>query len=59
MLDTDKEEHVRKHDLVRHVSVQIASQGEHVFLVKTGMELLEWPSYEAFMVLLLKNCGMN
>ncbi|KAL9345714.1 hypothetical protein Peur_060567 [Populus x canadensis] len=50
MLDTDKEEHVRKHDLVRHVSVQIASQGEHVFLVKTGMELQEWPSYEAFTI---------
>lgn len=36
---------VKMHDIVRDVALWIASEGEHVFLVKAGLGLTEWPKH--------------
>ncbi|KAG5255292.1 disease resistance protein [Salix suchowensis] len=43
LLGTETEEHVKMHDLVRDVAIQIASSKEHGFMVKAGIGLKEWP----------------
>uniref|UniRef100_A0A2K2CCJ5 AAA+ ATPase domain-containing protein n=1 Tax=Populus trichocarpa TaxID=3694 RepID=A0A2K2CCJ5_POPTR len=43
LLGTETEEHVRMHDLVRDVAIQIASSEEYGFMVKVGIGLKEWP----------------
>ncbi|XP_052304423.1 uncharacterized protein LOC18096055 isoform X6 [Populus trichocarpa] len=43
LLGTETEEHVRMHDLVRDVAIQIASSKEYGFMVKAGIGLKEWP----------------
>uniref|UniRef100_A0A6N2N7I4 Uncharacterized protein n=1 Tax=Salix viminalis TaxID=40686 RepID=A0A6N2N7I4_SALVM len=43
LLGTKTEEHVKMHDLVRDVAIQIASSKEHGFMVKAGTGLKEWP----------------
>jgi hypothetical protein len=43
LLGTETEEHVRMHDLVRDVAIQIASSEEYGFMVKAGIGLKEWP----------------
>jgi hypothetical protein len=51
LLVTETEEHVKMHDLVRDVAIQIASSKEYGFMVKAGIGLKEWPmnikSFEA------------
>jgi hypothetical protein len=52
LLGTETEEHVRMHDLVRDLAIQIASSEEYGFMVKAGIGLQEWPigneSFEGF-----------
>ncbi|XP_077225792.1 putative disease resistance protein At4g27220 [Tasmannia lanceolata] len=43
LLNSDKEGHVKMHDIVRDVAISIASRREHGFLVKAGVESKEWP----------------
>ncbi|KAF9667011.1 hypothetical protein SADUNF_Sadunf16G0288500 [Salix dunnii] len=43
LLGTENEEHVKMHDLVRDVAIQIASSKEHGFIVKAGIGLKKWP----------------
>ncbi|XP_011009057.1 PREDICTED: probable disease resistance protein At4g27220 isoform X2 [Populus euphratica] len=43
LLGTETEEHVRMHDLVRDVAIQIASSKEYGFMVKAGIGLKKWP----------------
>ncbi|KAL9403450.1 hypothetical protein Peur_000422 [Populus x canadensis] len=43
LLGTETEEHVKMHDLVRDVAIQIASSKEYGFMVKAGIGLKEWP----------------
>ncbi|XP_077212770.1 putative disease resistance protein At4g27220 [Tasmannia lanceolata] len=43
LLDGDKKDCVKMHDVVRDVAIWIASRKEHGFLVKVGVELPEWP----------------
>jgi len=52
LLDTESDEHVKMHDLVRDVAIRIASSKEYGLMVKAGIGLKEWPmsikSFEAF-----------
>eukprot|EP00258_Populus_trichocarpa_P025773 XP_024441792.1 disease resistance protein At4g27190-like [Populus trichocarpa] len=51
LLDTETDEHVKMHDLVRDVAIRIASSQEYGFIIKAGIGLKEWPmsikSFEA------------
>jgi disease resistance protein RPS2 len=43
LLGTETGEHVKMHDLVRDVAIQIASSETYAFMVKAGFGLKEWP----------------
>jgi len=44
LLGTETGEHVKMHDLVRDVAIQIASSEKYDFMVKAGFGLKEWPT---------------
>nr|XP_011464412.1 PREDICTED: uncharacterized protein LOC101300352 [Fragaria vesca subsp. vesca] len=48
LLDSDKNTHVRMHDLVCEVAAWIASREQHVLSVEYGAELKEWPDKDFF-----------
>nr|XP_011464414.1 PREDICTED: probable disease resistance protein At4g27220 isoform X2 [Fragaria vesca subsp. vesca]XP_011464415.1 PREDICTED: probable disease resistance protein At4g27220 isoform X2 [Fragaria vesca subsp. vesca] len=48
LLDSDKNMHVRMHDLVCEVAAWIASREQHVLSVEYGAELKEWPDKDFF-----------
>ncbi|KAM7505440.1 hypothetical protein LguiB_004344 [Lonicera macranthoides] len=43
LLDSDNEGHVKMHDVVRDFGLAFATEGEHVYFVKHGTGLQEWP----------------
>ncbi|KAL7169204.1 hypothetical protein ACSBR2_034277 [Camellia fascicularis] len=43
LLNSDKDECVKVHDLVRDFSISITSKGDNVFLIQHGDSLTEWP----------------
>ncbi|KAJ6314011.1 hypothetical protein OIU78_017629 [Salix suchowensis] len=43
LLGTKSEKHVKMHNMVRDVAIQIASSKEHGFMVKAGIGLKKWP----------------
>ncbi|XP_061987635.1 disease resistance protein At4g27190-like [Populus nigra] len=43
LVGSETEEHVKMHDLVRDVAIQIASSEEYGFMVKAGIGLEKWP----------------
>ncbi|XP_028107146.1 probable disease resistance protein At4g27220 [Camellia sinensis] len=43
LLDSDKDECVKMHDVIRDVAIAIASKGGNVFLIRHGDSLTEWP----------------
>ncbi|XP_058071056.1 probable disease resistance protein At4g27220 [Magnolia sinica] len=46
LLEGDRSNSVKMHDVVRDVAVSIASRAEHGFLVKAKVGLKEWPEIE-------------
>ncbi|CAL5420697.1 unnamed protein product [Camellia sinensis] len=43
LLDSDKDECVKMHDVIRDVAIAIASKGGNVFLIQHSDSLTEWP----------------
>ncbi|CAL5420704.1 unnamed protein product [Camellia sinensis] len=43
LLDSDKDECVKMHDVIRDVAIAIASKGGNVFSIRHGDSLTEWP----------------
>jgi hypothetical protein len=51
LVDSDEENYVQMHDLVRDVAVFIASRDQHMFLINHNINPSKWPrtpSYEHF-----------
>ncbi|KAF3433278.1 hypothetical protein FNV43_RR24380 [Rhamnella rubrinervis] len=46
LLDSNKEDCVKMHDIVRDVAISIASKKEHGFVVRCDNELEEWPEID-------------
>ncbi|KAL5708513.1 hypothetical protein ACHQM5_019303 [Ranunculus cassubicifolius] len=42
----DEEGCIKMHDVVRDVGIRIASEEDHGFIVKAGMQLTEWPNID-------------
>ncbi|KAF3438724.1 hypothetical protein FNV43_RR21488 [Rhamnella rubrinervis] len=46
LLDSNKEDCVKMHDIVRDVAISIASKKEHGFVVRCDNEIEEWPEMD-------------
>ncbi|KAK6933585.1 NB-ARC [Dillenia turbinata] len=59
LLDGDEDGTIRVHDVVRDFCVSaIASKGQqHVFLVKSGWELTEWPQIDCYYTAVSLDCN--